>query len=135
MTFRASFCDPFNPKIKEIGDIEKDQVIPLFDSIKWKDFIDRMESANENEIHYSPSLEVENKENKNGLSVSIIDHTEWYIFFKRPKMITKKKLFSSKEVMEENYLTEVAGQTIANVRECIEALLRNDLEFLEKKVQ
>jgi hypothetical protein len=91
-----------------------------------------MKTVKENEIHYSPSLEVENKTNKNGLSVSAIDGAEWYIFFKRPKMV--KKWFGLVEKMEDNYLTDVTGQSIDGVRNCLKALLNNDLDYLEKHI-
>jgi hypothetical protein len=133
MNFRASFCDPFNPKIIEMGDIEKDKVMETFDKIPWKDYLEKMETANENEIHYSPSLEIENKENKNGLSVSAIDGTEWYIFYKRPKLV--KRFFGLTEKLDTNYLTEIHGQTERDVRECLSALLRDDLRFLEEKIK
>ena len=45
----------------------------------YYDYLKRMKSAKESEMYYSPSLEVENKNNKNGLSISAIDGKEWYI--------------------------------------------------------
>jgi hypothetical protein len=91
MTFRASFCDPFKPNIIEIGDIEKEDIMELFEKIPWSEYLTKMKTAKENEIHYSPSLEIENKDNRNGLSISAIDSHEWYIFYKRPKLIREVK--------------------------------------------
>ena len=133
MEFRASFCDPFKKDIIELGDIDKNKIMEKFDSVPWLDYLKRMESAGENELYYSPSLEIENKSNKNGLSVSIVDGPEWYIFFKRPKLV--KKFFGLSEKMNENYLTDIAGQTEQDVRDCLNALINNDLEFLEKKIK
>ncbi|RKQ49107.1 hypothetical protein BXY85_0095 [Roseivirga pacifica] len=132
MNFRASFCDPFNPEIIELGEIEQNKIMESFEKIPWNDFLDKMKTVNNNEIHYSPSLEVENKENKTGLSVSAIDGTEWYIFFKRPKMV--KKWFGLVEKMDDNYLTDVTGQSIDDVRNCLNALINNDLDYLEKHI-
>ena len=133
MNFRASFCDPFKPNVIELGEIAKDQIMENFEKIPWNDLLKKMEAANENEIHYSPSLEIEYKTNKNGLSVSAVDGTEWYIFFKRPKMV--KKWFGLVEKMDENYLTDITGQSIEDVRNCLNALINNDLAFLEKHVR
>ena len=133
MNFRASFCDPFMPDIIEMGDIEKDKIMETFEKIPWTELLNKMESANQNDIHYSPSLEIENKDNKNGLSVSAVDGKEWYIFFKRPKMV--KKFFGLSEKMDNSYLTDVTGQTIDDVRTCLEALVKNDLNFLEQKIK
>ncbi|KAB1154291.1 hypothetical protein F7018_14840 [Tenacibaculum aiptasiae] len=92
-----------------------------------------METANQNDIHYSPSLEIENRDNKNGLTVSAVDGKEWYIFFKRPKIV--KKFFGLREKMDNHYLTDVTGQTIDDVRTCLGALIKNDLNFLEQKIK
>jgi hypothetical protein len=133
MKFRASFCDPFKPDIIELGEVEKDKIIDSFHRIPWKKLLDEMKTKKESEIHYSPSLEVENMENKNGLSVSAVDGKEWYIFFKRPKMV--KKFFGLVERMDNDYMTDVTGQTVQDVLDCLNALIRNDLDFLEKKVK
>ncbi|WP_303922888.1 hypothetical protein [Draconibacterium sediminis] len=76
MNFRASFCDPFKPDIIEIGKIEQEKILETFHKIPWSDYLAKMETAKQSEIYYSPSLEIENKDNKNGLSVSAIDGTE-----------------------------------------------------------
>ncbi len=133
MNFRASFCDPFKADIIEIGPIEKEKILDLFDKIPWSDYLAKMATAKESEIHYSPSLEIENKDNRNGLVASAIDGREWYIFYKRPKRV--KVLFGLFERMNNNYLTEVHGQTEADVKICFEALIINDLQFLEDKIK
>ena len=133
MSFRASFCDPFKSEIIELGEIKKDKIIERFESIPWNEYLEKMKTANDDDLYYSPSLEIENKENKNGLSVSAVDGKEWYIFFKRPKMV--KKFFGLSEKMENNYLTDITGQTIDDVRKCLKALINNDLEYLEEKIK
>lgn len=133
MNFRASFCDPFKPDIIEMGDIEKDKIMETFEKIPWKKLLEEMKLKKENEIYYSPSLEIENKDNKNGLSVSAVDGKEWYIFYKRPKMV--KKFFGLTEKMNNDYLTDITGQSENDVKECLTALINNDLEFLERRIK
>ncbi|MCR9153417.1 MAG: hypothetical protein NXI09_04850 [Bacteroidetes bacterium] len=133
MNFRASFCDPFKPDIVEMGDIEKENILETFENIPWNQILEKMAKAKAKEIYFSPSLEIENKDNKNGLSVSALDTGEWYIFYKRPKML--KKFFGLREKMEENYLSSLTGQTENDVRECLKALIENDLAFLEEKIK
>lgn len=133
MSFRASFCDPFKSEIIELGEIPKDKIMEHFKSIPWSELLEKMKTAKEKDIHYSPSLEIENKNNKNGLSVSAVDGTEWYIFFKRPKLV--KKFFGLSERMDDNYLTDITGQSIADVRNCLNALIDNNLSFLEEKIK
>lgn len=133
MNFRASFCDPFKPDIVEMGDIDKKDILDTFENIPWNQILEKMAKAKAKEIYFSPSLEIENKANKNGLSVSALDNGEWYIFYKRPKML--KKFFGLREKMEENYLSNLTGQTENDVRECLKALIENDLAFLEEKIK
>lgn len=133
MNFRASFCDPFKPEIIEMGNIEEDKIMETFEKIPWNKLLDEMKLKKENELYYSPSLEIENKDNKNGLSVSAVDGKEWYIFFKRPKMV--KKFFGLTEKMNNDYLTDITGQTENDVKECLIALINYDLEFLERKIK
>ncbi len=133
MNFRASFCDPFKPDIIELGNIEKEKIMETFNQVPWTEYLAKMKTVKESEIHYSPSLEIENKDNKNGLSVSAVDGTEWYIFFKRPKLV--KRFLGLSEKMNDNYLTDIQGQSEKDVRDCLEALSRNDLQFLEDKIK
>jgi hypothetical protein len=133
MNFRASFCDPFKPDIIELGNVEKDKIMELFEKTPWSECLAKMKTVKDNEIYYSPSLEIENKDNRNGLSVSAIDGREWYIFYKRPKLV--KRFFGLTEKMDDNYLTEIHGQTENDVKNCLEALIRNDLQFLENKIK
>jgi len=132
MSFRASFCDPFKPDIIELGEIEKNKILETFDKIPWTDYLKKMKSANEKDIHYSPSLEIENKINKNGIVVSALDGDEWYIFYKRPKLV--KRFFGLYETMNNDFTTEIHGQSGKDARECLIALIDNNLKFLEEKI-
>jgi hypothetical protein len=126
MKFRASFCDPFNPEIADLGEIQPDKVMELFDSIPWEEHLQKMKNAGDQEIHFSPSLEIADSINGNGLCVSAVDNTEWYIFFKRPRRL--------RERTEEEYLSEAQGQDTAEVRACLHALIAGDLGYLENKI-
>jgi hypothetical protein len=135
MNFRASFCDPFKPEIIELGDIEKNKVIDKFENIPWTDFLRKMETAKEGEIFYSPSFEIENKDSKHGLSISAVgdpNQYEFYIFYKRPK--TVKTFLGLKEKINESYTSDKTGQTKQDALDCLNALLRNDTEYLANKI-
>lgn len=133
MNLSASFCDPFKADIVELGDIGKDEVLSTFNNIPWKDYLERMDKTDKKDIYYSPSLEIENKDNGHGLSVSIVDDSNWYIFYKRPKIV--KRFLGFGEKLDKNYMTEIHGQTEEDVRECLHALLKSDLQFLEDKIR
>ena len=135
MKFRASFCDPLKPDIIELGDISQDTIIDHFEKIDWNNYLQKMGNAKQDEIYYSPSFEIENKESKNGLAISAVgdpNNYEFYIFYKRPKKV--KSFFGLKEKINENYSTDIQGQTKSDVLECLKALLRNDTEYLSNKV-
>lgn len=135
MKYRASFCDPLNPDIIELGDISQDSIIDHFENIDWDNYLQKMENVKDDEIYYSPSFEVENKESKHGLTVSAVGapgNYEFYVFYKRPK--TVKSLFGLIVRVNNNYLTDVQGQTKNDALDCFKALLRNDTDFLAYKV-
>ena len=135
MIFRASFCDPFKADIVELGDVEKDKVMEMFEKVPWSEYLAKMATAKESEIYYSPSLEIENKDNRNALSISAIENQEWSIFYKRPKLVKRRKFFKVVEEIDNEYLTDIWDQTEDDVRNCLEALIRNDLQFLENKIK
>ena len=135
MNFRASFCDPLRKDIIELGDISKDSILDKFEQTPWNDFLYKMANAKEDEIFYSPSLEIENKETKHGLSISAVgdpNNFEFYIFYKRPKKV--KSFLGFKEKINDNYMTDKTGQTKQDVLDCLNALLRNDTEYLANKI-
>lgn len=132
MKFSVSFCDPLNPEIMEMGDFDGEQVLEIFDKIPWDEFLEQIEVMEEPEYHYAPSLEIINSITKSGLEVSAIDETEWHIFFRRQKMIEET---GGATTIENDYLTEIIGQTEADVKNCLNALIANDLDFLEEYIK
>ncbi len=135
MNFRASFCDPLQPDIIELGDIKTENIIAKFESINWKDHLQQIKIMPENEIYYSPSLEIENRETKHGMVISAIgdpDNYEYQIFYKRPKKV--KAFFGLKEKIDDNYMTDRAGQTEIDVLNCLDALIKNNTDYLANKI-
>ena len=117
-----------------MGDIDKAKILDILDRFPWTDLLDKMNGAKESDIHFSPSLEFENKASRHGLSISIIDDekgNEFYIFYKRPKMVTK--LFGLVKNLDENFLSDRTGQTSNDVRDAVTALINDDLTVLEKR--
>ena len=132
--FRYSICEPLNPNIIEMGSVQKGDIIKTFEEFPWNKYLTEIINANENDIHYSPSLEFENRSNKNGITASAVgdpENFEFYIFYKRPKM--RKRLFGLFEKMNENYFSDITGQTEKDVIDCLNALINEDFNFLEAK--
>ena len=135
MHFRASFCHPLQRDVIDMGDISADKVIDTFKNTDWNDYLTQVENS-PNDPFYSPSLEIENKDNKNGLCVSAIGSPGdfcYFIFYKRPKLISGFLGLSKK--VDENYSTDISDQNEQDVLDCLNALLKNDLQFLENKIK
>ena len=61
--------------------------------------------------------------------VSLEKGNEFYIFFKRPKMV--KKLFGLIKNMDDNFTSDRTGQTSNDVRDAVTALINDDIATLE----
>lgn len=136
MKYRGSICEPFNKNIIEIGEIPESKVIETFENFKWTEYLKEMQIKPENEVCFSPSLEIENIENKNGLTISAVGEPgnfEFYIFYKRPKEV--KQLFGLIKRSVPNFDSIITGQTKKDVLLCLHALLKSDLAFLEEKIK
>nr|WP_294860755.1 hypothetical protein [uncultured Fluviicola sp.] len=131
--FKYTICEPLNPNILEKGFISKEDFIQVLNEFPWLDMLNEQTAADESSICYSPSLELVNTNSNHGLAISIIEPNQFYIFYKRPKMITKRKWFKSVEIFEPDYLSERLNQTEKDMRDAFNALLNNDLTELESR--
>ena len=136
MIFKHSFCDPFKEDIIVLEDLPAEKIAAAFDQVPWATYLQKMEAADERDIHFAPSFEIENKETGHGLSISAVGSAwdfEFYIFYTRPKRL--KKFFGLISYMDENYVTDITGQTAKDAKQCLDALGTGDINFLENKVK
>lgn len=131
--FKYTICEPLNPNILDKGSISKDDFIQVLNEFPWLDMLNEQIAGDESKICFSPSLELVNITTNHGLAISIIEPNQFYIFYKRPKTITKRKWFKTIEIFEPNYLSERLDQTEKDVRDAFNALLNNDLTELESR--
>ena len=135
MQFRASFCDPFQKDSINLGLLSKEAVISHFESIDWATHLSKMADANQEDIYFSPSLEIENNDTNFSLCFSAVgepDDYEFYIFYKRPKTVISA---SGKEVViSSDYISDITGQTKQDAIDCLNAFIQNDTAFLENKI-
>lgn len=132
--FRYSICEPTNPTIIEKGKIDSSAIMKILEEFPWRLLLE--EAENSKNIYYSPSLEVENLDNKNGLAISAVgnpDKYDFYVFFKRPKI--QKTWFGLSEKLNKNYTSELLDQSKEKTIEIVKALIDNNLSFLEHKFQ
>ena len=136
--FRYSICEPFSSEIIEKGSIGKESFLKVFNEFPWLELLNQMDEAESSiprqEIHYSPSLEIENQGNKHGLAISIVDvkeEPEFYIFYKRPEM--RKYFFGLYQKMDDDFVTDRIGQTREDALVAINALFDDDLALLKSR--
>jgi len=107
-----------------------------FDKVPWVDYLTQMQTRGENEIHFSPSLEIENKATRSGLTISVFgepEKYEFYVFYKRPKKVAR--FFGLTSRMNNNYLTDAAGLTHQDARDCLQALLDGNDAWLDQIIK
>ncbi|TPE44510.1 hypothetical protein FJM65_08365 [Pontibacter mangrovi] len=95
-----------------------------------------MGKAKQSDIHYSPSLEFEDKTTKHGVTISGVGTSsleEFCVFYKRPKRV--KKFFGFIESDNPEYLTDVTGQTKEDVIDVLNALINGKYDFLDNKIK
>ncbi len=127
MKFSVSFCDPLSPDILELGDLEEDKVVEIFESIPWADYLVDSNPEDGPDIHYAPSLEIENNQLQIGLELSAIDEIEWHLYF-------RKKINSEEPgSMKNEHIIELTNQSEKDAIACLHAFLKIDLEYLENK--
>lgn len=131
--FECSICEPLNPKIIEKGIVSKEEFQEILSEFPWREMLKEQQSAEPSAIYYSPSLELLNTKTKHGIAISIVEPEEFYIFYKHPKLVTKRKWFKSTQTLEPEYLSDRIGQTEKDVKDAFNALLNDDLEELESR--
>lgn len=134
--FTYSICEPLNPNIIQKGAVSEEAFRSVLETFPWLELLRSMESAAEDEIHFSPSLELKNVATKHSLAISIVgpeEDLEYYIFYRRPKTVKQKKWFKTVDVFDPDYMTDRTGQTASDVMDAFDALLRGDHEMLENR--
>ncbi|MDR0892991.1 MAG: hypothetical protein LBN24_10305 [Mediterranea sp.] len=133
--YNVSFCDPFKDDIVDLGKVESSKVMELFEKTPWQEYLKQMENTDANKIHYSPTLQFEDVVTNHAISLSADGGNqgiEWTILYIRPKIV--KYLFGLLGESSLTDITEIVGRSEADVRKCIEALLKEDYQFLNSFV-
>lgn len=134
--FKYTICEPLNPTIVDKGSITVEEFRIIFQNFPWIEMLRELENAEEAKVCYSPSLELVDMKSNHSLTISIVgpeSELEYYIFYKRPKTITKKKWFKTVEVFEPEYLTDRTGQSKKDVEDAFNSLLEGNFELLESR--
>lgn len=119
----------------ESGEITREKFKNMYSEFPWTEMLKKQNEAEDKDIKCSPGIRIENKEGK-GIDVSIVGNMneyEFYICYKRPTLIKKRKWFKMVEYLEENYNSIIPQQTLENGLEASLYLFDKDYETLEKK--
>lgn len=130
--FKYTICEPLNQEIAEKGPVTGAEFREIMKRFPWQEMQKEMEAAEESEIFYSPSLELIHLTLGHALAVSIAGK-EFYIFYKRPKTVKKRRWFRTIEIHEPEYLSDHTGQDERAVEEAFNALLEGNVELLEAR--
>ena len=135
--YRWSICEPDSPSIIEKGLISKESIMENFQQFPWMDKLQKQISMKEEDVCFSPSLEFESLDTKQGVTFSILgdsaNNYEFYIFYKRAKTIKSFFGFSKKHV--ENHISDITGQTMEDATSFLKAFLDADVEYIEAKMK
>jgi hypothetical protein len=136
VNYRWSVCLPDNPEVIEKGNISREDILTTFLEFSWTDYLRKMATMKEKDIHYSPSLEFENKDTRQGVTFSIVGDefkNEFYIFYKRHKTVKSFFGLFSREV--DDHVSDITGQTKEDAIKFLTAFLNNDADYMESKMK
>ena len=135
MPFTVLMNGPLDDEVLHPVPIEKNSLVSKFESIDWAGMLGKDDPGDEyDDVYYTASLEITNDETAQYMDIHAFGNQhqyEFYITYLRPKKV--KTFFGLKEKMDESYGTELTGQTRQDVIDCLQALSKNDTNFLEKK--
>ncbi len=117
--------------------ISKQEFIKKFEEFPWEKLLEKQLNAKDENIHNSPSLNIENNEG-NGISVSIVGELndyEFYVCYKRPITRKKKKWFGLVEYdyYDKDFCSIIPEQTKNDALEAFLYFYDGNLEKLEER--
>jgi hypothetical protein len=133
--YRWSICEPDNPQVIEKGLIRKEEIRETFEQFPWMDRLRKIANMRNEDICFSPSLEFENLDTKQGVTFSIVGtvlENEFYIFYKRSVTVKTLGLFKRQV---DNHISDITGQAMEDAVRFLDAFLNNDSDYLEAKMK
>jgi len=117
--------------------LTKDEFIKKFESFEWENLLKLQLSANEIQIHFSPSINLYDNEGK-GISVSIVGEMgdyEFYVCYKRPITRKKSKWFGLAEYdfYDKDFSSVIPEQTKKDAFDAFILFYEENFEELEKR--
>ena len=132
--YKWSICDPLIKDVIEKGAIDKADIIPTFNNFPWRELLNKLSSAKQEEIYYSPSLEFRDEESGRGITFSAVQDKNdycFYVFFQRPEIISR--FFGFRKVEDPDYVSEVLDQSTESSLELLNDFVLGNYELLKAK--
>lgn len=133
--YKLTFCDPFAPSWMELENFPPEKVLDKFEEIRWSHHLGHSRACQLRE-YFSPSFCVENLALKRGIECWAVDNDrgpEWFVFYKRPETI--RTWLGLRRQYREDYVSNTVIRNKEEVIRCLQAFVRNDFEFLSRKVR
>ncbi|MCJ8273615.1 MAG: hypothetical protein MJK04_29975, partial [Psychrosphaera sp.] len=105
-------CDPTVANIIDKGTIEQKQIRDTFENFPWREMLDKLNSADQSKVYYSPSIEFRSEKDNRGITFSAVDAPDgyiFYIFYQRPEKV--KKWFGFLEIDEPKFVSDILDQS------------------------
>ncbi|QHL89235.1 hypothetical protein GU926_18075 [Nibribacter ruber] len=134
--FHHTFSDPFSSEEVDLGYVDGGQLKQVFREFAWEEWLQKMEDSAIDDFHFSPTLNVFQKEQKREMLLSALKDKGkliFYVSYRRPQKV--KRLFGLMERFEEKYTTEVLDQTKEQAAQLLQAFIEGDAAYLNEKVK
>jgi hypothetical protein len=134
--FKYTICEPLNPTVVDKGNVTEEEFRNILNSFPWLEMLHEVENANDNDICFSPTLELKDSTGKRSIAVSIVgpeSELVYYIFYSRGKTVKKTKWFKKVDVYVPEFVTERLEQSEKDMTDAFNALLTADTEMLESR--
>ncbi len=131
--YKCTLYDPLKLDPMEMEEITKEKVLDVLDRFPWDDLLNKMKHADEEEVEYAPSLDIENTANGQKLSITLKEEgnaNRYQVFYERQKTTA---FFFGLIKNAESLFSEREGLTLNEVREDVKALIADDFITLEKR--
>ena len=137
MKLKYSEAHPLKSYLLNEQLLTKDEFIKKFNCFEWESLLKLQLNANEVQIHFSPSINLDNDEGI-GVSASIvgeIDDYEFYVCYKRPITRKKKKWFGLVEYdfYDKDFCSVITQQTKKDAFDAFILFFEKNFEELEKR--
>ena len=115
--------DPLSPDKIEKGSISKDKIAEVFSCFPWEELLLKLESAQEKDIFYSPSLTFRDKSLGCAITFTVVRENTGYIFY---------VFFERPEERELSYTSDILDQSTEDSVRLLQLFTSGDFEQLRK---